>query len=116
MKVVDSDQGPRSTVAPSADMIVKLVFSGPPQRSDADALGSAEPAAAGSDCGAMQPVLSLGPLPRRTLVWMFLVNSDDAISSRPQRLPLASGAPNWEGRDAAPPTPKPVRRWAYLLS
>ena len=92
-----------------------LVLSGPPQRSELEAPGSAALASVVAGGVFMQPVESPGPLPRSTLVLKFFTPTNANVTDSPQRLPLASGRPNADSRVALAPMPTPANRcWKRL--
>src|SRR5947208_2442992 len=69
--VAESAQRLRVSVTKTALSTLKLVLSGPPQRSELARPGSAPLAWVVAGGGAMQPVVSPGPFPRSTLVLTF---------------------------------------------
>src|SRR4051812_8283955 len=116
ISVAASDQRRRDRAAFADVSTEKLVLSGPPQRSDSLLVGSPSPTVwaplGGAPPGARQPVVSPAPLPRTSLVRRYFVNELPSDSTRPQRLPWASGVPNSKGRLAVTPGPTPASRWA----
>src|SRR5262245_21840810 len=73
-KVMLADHLPRPSPTMNMFPIEKFVFAGPPQRSLAAAVGPPPPPRPGAPApvGARQPVVSPGPLPRKSLVWKYL--------------------------------------------
>src|SRR5450432_614070 len=95
----------------------KLVFTGPPQRSDSEPVGP--PAALDASPAARngrQPELSPGWSPRRSLLYTYFVNTPDRAVVRFQRCSATGLCPKSKVRVRLRPPATPVTMWEYRLS
>src|SRR5262252_2675832 len=109
--VIPNDHLPCATLAMKKLENEKLALAGPPQRSDAAAVKPVPPLAPGAPAlgGAMQPVVSPGPLPRKSLDWKYLYAVNAYVSFSVHFRASSFTCPSSKSRLTLGPVPIPKR-------